>query len=120
MATDRRTFIKFSALGAGAITGGMLPYRGFSSIFLKEAFLADKFQSDTFENKKKLFNMSGYRAPKIDTVRVGFIGLGDRGGGAVIRMIHIAGLEIKALCDKIVAGVKGSQQVLSTSRLPEA
>ena len=120
MATDRRTFIKLSALGAGVLAGGMLPYRGFSNTFSKEAFKADKSRSDEFENKKALFNMSGYQAQKIDTVRVGFIGLGDRGGGAVIRMTHIAGVEIKALCDKREAAVKGSQQVLSTSRLPAA
>ena len=46
------------------------------------------------------FNMSGYRAPKIPTVRIGFIGLGMRGPGAVTRMMHIEGVEIKAICDK--------------------
>ena len=49
--------------------------------------------------------MSGYRDPKIDILRVDFIGLGDRGGVAVIRMTHIAGMKIEALCDKKVAGV---------------
>src|SRR6185503_2665376 len=45
------------------------------------------------------FNMSGYAAPKIETVRIGFIGLGNRGPGAVKRMSKIDGVEIKALCD---------------------
>jgi predicted dehydrogenase len=45
------------------------------------------------------FNMSGYAAPKIDTVRIGFIGLGNRGPAAVERMTHIDGTSIKALCD---------------------
>ncbi|MCM8570348.1 Gfo/Idh/MocA family oxidoreductase [Gramella jeungdoensis] len=43
--------------------------------------------------------MSGYAAPKLDTVRIGFIGLGMRGPGAVNRMSKIEGVEIKALCD---------------------
>src|SRR3546814_17137446 len=43
--------------------------------------------------------MSGYAAPKLETVRIGFIGLGQRGPGAVNRMSHIQGVEIKALCD---------------------
>ena len=43
--------------------------------------------------------MSGYAAPKIDVVRIGFIGLGNRGPGAVERMSKIDGVEIKALCD---------------------
>jgi len=46
------------------------------------------------------FNMSGYRAPKIPTVRIGFVGLGNRGPGAVKRMTHIEGVEITAICDK--------------------
>ena len=43
--------------------------------------------------------MSGYAAPKIETVRIGFVGLGNRGPGAVNRMSKIDGVEIKALCD---------------------
>ena len=45
------------------------------------------------------FNMSGYAAPKLDTVRIGYIGLGNRGGGAVKRIIHLENVEVKALCD---------------------
>ena len=45
------------------------------------------------------FNMSGFAAPKLDTVRIGFIGLGNRGPAAVERMGFIEGVEIKALCD---------------------
>lgn len=47
----------------------------------------------------KRFNMSGYAAPKIETVRIGFVGLGSRGPGHVTRMSKIEGVEIKALCD---------------------
>ena len=43
--------------------------------------------------------MSGYAAPKIDTVRIGIIGLGMRGPGAVERLSYIEGVEIKGLCD---------------------
>jgi predicted dehydrogenase len=45
------------------------------------------------------FNMSGFAAPKLDTVRIGFVGLGNRGPAAVERMGFIEGVEIKALCD---------------------
>ncbi len=41
----------------------------------------------------------GLVAPKIDTVRIGIVGLGMRGISAVERFIHIPGVEIKALCD---------------------
>lgn len=43
--------------------------------------------------------MSGYGAPKIDTVRIAYIGLGNRGGGAVKRIIHLENVDVKALCD---------------------
>ncbi|MBK8390185.1 MAG: hypothetical protein IPL23_13310 [Saprospiraceae bacterium] len=36
-------------------------------------------------------NMSGYAAPKMGKVRIGFIGLGMRGPGAVERMRYIEG-----------------------------
>ncbi len=41
----------------------------------------------------------GLIAPKMDVVRVGFIGVGQRGYGHVKRMSHIEGAEIVALCD---------------------
>jgi predicted dehydrogenase len=44
-------------------------------------------------------NMSGFAAPKLDTVRIGFVGLGNRGPAAVERMGFIEGVEIRALCD---------------------
>src|SRR5690606_13709330 len=61
------------------------------------------------------FNMSGYAAEKIDTVRIAFIGLGMRGPGAVHRIKNIENVEIKALCDiredrvrKVAEGLKGT------------
>lgn len=45
------------------------------------------------------FNMHGYAAPKLETVRVGLIGLGKRGTGTMRRLAGIEGVEIKALCD---------------------
>ena len=55
--------------------------------------------SDLSKTHSEHFNMCGYAAPKLDKVRIGFIGLGNRGPAAVERMTHIEGAEIKALCD---------------------
>ena len=41
----------------------------------------------------------GLIAPKMELVRVGFIGVGQRGYGHVRRMSHIDGAEIVAICD---------------------
>jgi len=45
------------------------------------------------------FNMSGYAAPVLSKVRIGLIGIGNRGTMAVHRLRAIAGLEFKALGD---------------------
>ena len=41
----------------------------------------------------------GLTVPKMEVVRVGFVGLGMRGPGAVKRFTHIPGVEIVVLCD---------------------
>ena len=59
-------------------------------------------------------------APKLDTVRVGFIGLGMRGPGAVQRFAYIPGTKIVALCDLQPERVENSQKILKNAGLPEA
>jgi predicted dehydrogenase len=58
--------------------------------------------------------------PKLDVVRVGFIGLGMRGPGAVSRFTKIPGVEIVALCDLLPEKVEGSQKILTKASLPKA
>ena len=62
----------------------------------------------------------GLRCEPIETVRVGFIGLGMRGPGAVSRFTHIPGVEIKALCDLYPDRVEKAQKILTNAKLPEA
>ena len=62
----------------------------------------------------------GLTAPKLDTVRVGFIGLGMRGPGAVSRFTHIPGTKVVALCDIRPERVEASQNILKKAGLPEA
>ena len=59
-------------------------------------------------------------APKMDTVRVGFIGLGMRGPGAVKRFTYLEGVKIVALCDIHPERVEAAQQILKKAGLPEA
>ena len=54
---------------------------------------------DYAKKRVQHFNMSGYAAPKIETVRIGVIGLGQRGPAHVKTMSRVDGVEIKALCD---------------------
>lgn len=62
----------------------------------------------------------GLTAPKIDIVRVGFIGLGMRGPSAVERFTHIKGVEIKALCDLHLDRVEKTQKILENANFPKA
>ena len=66
------------------------------------------------------FNMSGYAAPALPVVRVGVIGLGDRGSGAVERLSFIEGVEITALGDLRKVAVDGSQKYLKSVGRPAA
>lgn len=113
MERDRRNFIKTSLLGAGVLSSGVMqaiageyqPRPGFSD-----------FQPAT----DQAFNMCGYAAPKMKKVRIGFVGIGDRGAGAVERMALIEGAEITALCDIRQEAVDGAQQLLKKVGLPKA
>ena len=64
-------------------------------------------------------DMVGYAASPIDTVRVGFIGLGMRGPDAVNRFLHIPGTRVVALCDIEPDRVEKSQQILTKAGLPK-
>lgn len=65
-------------------------------------------------------HMVAFAAPKMDVVRVGFIGLGMRGPGAVQRFTHIPGVEIVALCDLHEDRVTKTQGILERAGFPEA
>ena len=65
-------------------------------------------------------DMLQFAADPIDTVRVGFIGLGMRGPGAVSRFTHIDGTRTVALCDLEEDRVKKAQEILAKAGKPEA
>jgi hypothetical protein len=69
---------------------------GVASTSVRNAF-ASVF--DLQSSRQQRFNMSGFVAPKLETVRLGIIGLGNRGPSHLETMRHIEGVEIRALCD---------------------
>ncbi len=93
MKHNRRNFLKHSSLGLAGAT--MLGAATTSAAVKSEA----NTNASANAGRTQTFNMSGYAAPKLDTVRIGFIGLGNRGPGAVTRMNKIEGVSIKGLCD---------------------
>ncbi|MDD6150716.1 MAG: Gfo/Idh/MocA family oxidoreductase [Bacteroidales bacterium] len=60
------------------------------------------------------------RCEPISKVRVGFIGLGMRGPGAVKRFSYIDDAQIVALCDLKQENVSKCQKILSSRNCPEA
>ena len=62
----------------------------------------------------------GLRTAPLQTVRVGFVGLGMRGPDAVSRWCHIEGTDIKALCDVEADRVEACQRLLRQNGRPEA
>ncbi len=59
--------------------------------------------------------MSGYAAPKLDMVRIGFIGLGQRGPGHLNNMTKLEGVKINGLCDIRESSVKKAAKLLDGS-----
>lgn len=96
MKNNRRDFLKLGGLaGLGLASSGI--FSAYTSI--TDTSKQDDILKLAKRIHKQEFNMSGYAAPKLDTVRIGFIGLGNRGAAAVKRMSRIAGTSINALCD---------------------
>lgn len=62
----------------------------------------------------------GLAVPKMETVRVAFVGLGMRGPGAVARFTHIPGVEVVALCDYEASRAEGCQRFLREAGLAPA
>ena len=62
----------------------------------------------------------GLRVPAIKTVRIGLVGLGKRGPGAVENFCVIPGVEVVALCDYEEARAERCQQYLKKAGLAPA
>ncbi|MEL5893399.1 Gfo/Idh/MocA family oxidoreductase [Bacteroides sp. GD17] len=62
----------------------------------------------------------GLTLPKMEVVRVGFVGLGMRGPGAVERFTYIPGTQVVALCDYEQERAERCQKFLENASLPKA
>lgn len=115
MNADRRKFLRRLAIGTGALATGI-------PAFAKLTETTDEQITNSLarENSGQRFNMSGYAAPKLETVRIGIIGLGQRGSEAVERLAYIDGVEIIALCDKFPDRITKSQKALEKMQRPKA
>ncbi|MBU6306951.1 MAG: Gfo/Idh/MocA family oxidoreductase, partial [Bacteroidetes bacterium] len=111
MPTARRNFLKQLALSGTALAGAY-PLLGASDEQMERAA--------QFQKTAPAFNMCGYAAPKIETVRIGIIGVGMRGSGAVERLSYIEGATVVALGDKYADRIEKAQKTLAGLQQPKA
>ena len=84
MNSNRRDFIKKSSIAGAGL-----------------AFLPNFLNASNFNPSPGFAAtyMGDYAAPKLDTVRCAFIGVGARGSGHATRTANIEGTEVVAICD---------------------
>ncbi len=117
--SKRRDFIKLAGLTGIGIAGSSLDSFASGPSSPVDAMLPQK--NSLYEDSRvQHFNMSGYAAPKIENVRIGIIGLGQRGPSHMKTMSGIEGVEIKALCDlRPEKATKAKKQLKNTDHNPE-
>ena len=115
MQIDRRNFLKIAA-ATGLVT--ILPEQVVANqINFDQKRPAKSLRNIQREAQKKhpqRFNMCGYAAPRIDTVRVGFVGIGSRGAGAVSRVSRIDNVKVAALCDVVPEKAEAGKERIKT------
>ena len=104
IALDRRKFIKTAALAGAA-----------ASLFSFNARAEDGLPT-----RRKGKSVMGLTTPRLEKVRVGFVGLGMRGSGAISRYLALEGVELAALCDIRPAQVAAAQKKIAAKGLPAA
>ena len=113
MKANRRNFLK--QITAGSIGLGFIHNPHAEETILETAEILSRRV-----DKKQYFNMCGYRAPKLDIVRVGFIGIGNRGYSNLQQMTFLEGVRIEAICDIVPFRIDDVQNLLKKRGLPEA
>ncbi len=98
MINNRRDFLKMAALAGLGLPAANALYA--QSLEAETKFNDLPNRIDAFQkNHEQRFNMSGYAAPKISTVRIGIIGTGNRGSHHAGTISRVSDAEIKAVAD---------------------
>lgn len=98
MKTKRRDFIKMASMAGLSLAAANTLYA--QQVEEEKDFSDLPKRIDAYQkNHKQQFNMSGYAAPKISTVRIGIIGTGNRGSHHAGTISRVSDVEIKAAAD---------------------
>lgn len=88
---DRRSFLKTVGVTAAGLASSGLSLQAAA----KNVSQANLGMPKKSQNK----SVMGLTVPRMETVRVGFIGVGQRGYGHVKHFCHLDGVDIVAICD---------------------
>ena len=119
MNNNRRNFIKTSILGGFALG---LPTAAGSCVSPQNAAteVASTGAIKAVVPPRKGKSVMGLRTDPIKNVRVGIVGVGARGSGAVYRLARVPGCEVVALCDVRPDQITKSQKTLADAKKPAA
>ena len=112
MKNNRRNFLKLTGLAGIGVAGTVIVPACTASKSRKTN--QENIRDQAIKTHIQRFNMSGYAAPKIDTVRIGIIGLGARGADTVALLPHIDGIDIRAVCDLVPQKADAAKKQLET------
>ena len=115
MNNNRRNFLKTTGLAGLGLAGmGSMASCSSHSVdpYCEQGMEFLKYCKDLEKSHVQQYNMSGFAAPKIEKVRVGVIGLGNRGPGHMRNLSQIQGVEIKALSDVQPEKVERAKKML--------
>ncbi len=107
MDNKRRALLKYTGLIGAGMAGGSL-FKGHAG---QESYRTANLPGRGWQ----IFNMCGYSAPKLDIVRIAFIGTGNRGTGAVRRISKLSGVGITAIGDIRRERAENAQKIAADS-----
>ena len=119
MKTSRRSFFKSAGI---ATTGAILVPAMVScnGSMAKQSMKLNNVYEEVKKTRQQRFNMCGYAAPPLEKVRIGFIGLGNRGPSSLKRLCLIENVKIKAICDIRPESLAKGRKIVADAGLPPA
>ncbi len=102
---SRRKFLTM----AGASSAGITLLAGAGTVVTESSRRARRGQQRVF----------GLKCAPMEKVRVGFIGVGNRGSSLLDNLLNIQGVEIRAVCDVVPERVKRARQRVTEKGQPE-
>jgi hypothetical protein len=116
MKNKRRDFLKLTGMAGLGLAGSGIIKDLLSEPLYEYPKDIEKTWKQYEKSHVQRFNMAGFAARPIPNVRIGIIGLGQRGPSHMITMSHVDGVEIKGLCDLRPEKAEAARKLLSGTK----